>query len=168
MLKDVGPSRARAELFNAAHHPGMKGTLHLMIARDTMHQQQRLAVIEELGGMKITLPIPDSFPRIEEDEQHVYDFFDSGPPGPEAPVERRTSGPSITGPGAHSVYKNQLMRDALSRSASRRRRANRLGVIATRRRRPCRQKPVSPDPIRPCIGDLWLHADADHVRCTGG
>ena len=36
-------------LYNAAHDKGMKDMLHFMIARDTMHQQQWLAVIEELG-----------------------------------------------------------------------------------------------------------------------
>jgi Mn-containing catalase len=34
-------------LFNATHDEGMKKMLHYMIARDTMHQQQWLAVIEE-------------------------------------------------------------------------------------------------------------------------
>ena len=48
-------------LFNAAHDQGMKDMLHYMIARDTMHQQQWLAVIEELGGYEGTLPIPNSF-----------------------------------------------------------------------------------------------------------
>ena len=37
-------------LYNAAHDAGMKDMLSFLIARDTMHQQQWLAVIEELGG----------------------------------------------------------------------------------------------------------------------
>ena len=48
-------------LFNATEDDGMKKMLHYMIARDTMHQQQWLAVIEELGGDKGVLPIPNSF-----------------------------------------------------------------------------------------------------------
>ena len=32
-----------------------------------MHQQQWLAVIEELGGAEGTLPIPNSFPQDKED-----------------------------------------------------------------------------------------------------
>ena len=47
-------------LFNAAKDPGMKDMLSFLIARDTMHQQQWLAVIEELGG-SAALPIPNSF-----------------------------------------------------------------------------------------------------------
>jgi Mn-containing catalase len=46
--------------------PGMKDMLAFLIARDTMHQQQWLAVIEELGGHEKQLPIPNSFPQGEE------------------------------------------------------------------------------------------------------
>ncbi len=62
-------------IFNAAHDPGMKDMLHFMIARDTMHQQQWLAVIEELGGDAGTLPIPNSFPQSKEHEEFNYNFF---------------------------------------------------------------------------------------------
>jgi Mn-containing catalase len=34
-------------LYHAAHDQGMKDMLHFLIARDTMHQEQWLAVIEE-------------------------------------------------------------------------------------------------------------------------
>src|SRR3712207_4077186 len=37
-------------LYNMTDDPGMKDMLQFLIARDTMHQQQWLAVIEELGG----------------------------------------------------------------------------------------------------------------------
>jgi Mn-containing catalase len=60
-------------LYNAAHDAGMKDMLHFMIARDTMHQQQWLAVIEEMGG-SAALPIPNSFPQEKEDQRHNYDF----------------------------------------------------------------------------------------------
>ncbi len=62
-------------IFNAAHDAGMKDMLHFMIARDTMHQQQWLAVVEELGGYKEALPIPNSFPQSKEHEQFNYNFF---------------------------------------------------------------------------------------------
>ena len=52
-------------IYNAAHDDGMKKMLHYMIARDTMHQQQWLAVLEELGG-DAALPIPNSFPQSKE------------------------------------------------------------------------------------------------------
>ncbi len=94
-------------LFNAAHDAGMKDMLHFMIARDTMHQQQWLAVIEELGGHEGALPIPNSFPQSKEDQTHNYDFFDTGVNGSEAPAGRWTSGPSIDGKGTFTVFKNK-------------------------------------------------------------
>jgi Mn-containing catalase len=99
-------------LFNATTDTGMKDMLHFMIARDTMHQQQWLAVIEELGGLEGALPIPNSFPQAKEDGRHNYDFFDTGLPGSEAPAGRWTSGPSLDGKGTYSVFKNQPMGDA--------------------------------------------------------
>jgi Mn-containing catalase len=42
-------------LFAATDDPGMKDMWRLLIARDTMHQQQWLAVIEELGGFESQL-----------------------------------------------------------------------------------------------------------------
>ena len=93
-------------LFNAAHDTGMKDMLHFMIARDTMHQQQWLAVIEELGDVKGALPIPNSFPQSQESQLHNYDFFDTGVPGSEAKPGRWTHGPSIDGKGEFTIFKN--------------------------------------------------------------
>jgi len=42
--------------------------LQFLIARDTMHQQQWMAVVEELGGPK-AFPIPNSHPHSEEHRQ---------------------------------------------------------------------------------------------------
>ena len=39
--------------------PGMKDMLRFLIARDTMHQEQWLAVLEELGG-----PAEPSHPQL--------------------------------------------------------------------------------------------------------
>ena len=61
-------------LYNAAHDPGMKDMLSFLIARDTMHQQQWLAVIEELGG-NAALPIPNSFDQSLEKQEFSYAFF---------------------------------------------------------------------------------------------
>ncbi len=99
-------------LYNATQDPGMKDMLHFMIARDTMHQQQWLAVIEELGGAEGALPIPNSFPQEKEDNRHNYDFFDTGLQGSEAPEGRWTSGRSIDGKGTYSVFKNVPLGDA--------------------------------------------------------
>ena len=60
-------------LYNATDDPGMKDMLAFMIARDTMHQQQWLAVLEELGPSH--LPIPNSFPQALENSEYAYKFF---------------------------------------------------------------------------------------------
>jgi len=96
-------------LFNAAHDEGMKKMLHYMIARDTMHQQQWLAVIEELGGHEGNLPIPNSFPQSEEHEKYNYSFFATGVEGSPAPEGRWTSGPSLDGKGVYNVVQNAPM-----------------------------------------------------------
>lgn len=93
-------------LYNAAHDAGMKDMLHFMIARDTMHQQQWLAVIEELGGHQGALPIPNSFPQEKEDSANAYNFYVSSVDGT-APEGRWTQGPSLDGKGTYSVFKNK-------------------------------------------------------------
>lgn len=98
-------------LFNATDDDGMKKMLHYMIARDTMHQQQWLAVIEELGGAEGALPIPNSFDQSKEDNENNYNFYDTGVQGSEAPSGRWTSGPSLDGKGQYSVFKNYPMGD---------------------------------------------------------
>ena len=99
-------------LYNATQDPGMKKMLHFLIARDTMHQQQWLGVIEELGGLQGALPIPNSFPQSEEDQEHNYDFFDTGLAGSEAPQGRWTHGTSLDGKGQYSIFKNVPLGDA--------------------------------------------------------
>jgi len=96
-------------LFNATNDPGMKDMLHFMIARDTMHQEQWLAVIEELGGHKGALPIPNSFPQSEEHQKFNYNFFASSRDGTPPPAGRWTSGPSLDGKGEFSVVQNEPM-----------------------------------------------------------
>ncbi|MCW4115591.1 manganese catalase family protein [Aurantimonas sp. MSK8Z-1] len=92
-------------LYNATQDPGMKKMLHFMIARDTMHQQQWLAVVEELGGAA-AFPIPNSFPQSEEDQEHNYDFFATAVDGTPPQDGRWTHGPSIDGRGEFSVFQN--------------------------------------------------------------
>ena len=96
-------------LYNATNDPGMKDMLSFMIARDTMHQQQWLAVIEEMGGHEGTLPIPNSFPQSEENQKFNYNFFASSADGSPPPTGRWTQGPSLDGKGAYSVVQNQPM-----------------------------------------------------------
>jgi Mn-containing catalase len=96
-------------LYNAAADNGMKEMLAFLIARDTMHQQQWLAVIEDMGGETAALPIPNSFPQSQEAQQYSYAFFatevNKMPPQP----GRWTEGPSLDGKGTFSVFQNEPM-----------------------------------------------------------
>ncbi|MBB4003930.1 MAG: manganese catalase family protein [Aurantimonas endophytica] len=98
-------------IYNSAHDDGMKDMLRFMIARDTMHQQQWLAVIEELGGNAGALPIPNSFPQEEENQEHNYDFFATAADGSAPPAGRWTEGPSMDGKGQFTVFQNQPLGD---------------------------------------------------------
>jgi len=91
-------------LFNATQDTGMKDMLHFLIARDTMHQQQWLAVIEDMGGVQATLPIPNSFPQSEEHQKFNYNFFATAADGSAPPAGRWTEGPSLDGKGTFSVF----------------------------------------------------------------
>ena len=90
-------------LYNATEDAGMRDMLSFLIARDTMHQQQWLAVVEELGGHEGALPIPNSFPQEQEARDVSYAFFATARDGePPAPA-RWNSGPSLDGRGEYSV-----------------------------------------------------------------
>jgi Mn-containing catalase len=97
-------------LFNAAHDEGMHDMLSFLIARDTMHQQQWLAVIEGLGG-SAALPIPNSFDQSQEKQDYSYVFLatnrDAIPPA----VGRWSEGPSLGGRGKFSVRQNEPLGD---------------------------------------------------------
>jgi Mn-containing catalase len=84
-------------LYNMTDDAGMKDMLSFLIARDTMHQQQWLAVIEELGGAA-ALPIPNSFPQSEEATKFSYAYFGHMKDG-SVPEGRWTQGPSLDGKG---------------------------------------------------------------------
>ena len=95
-------------LYNMTDDPGMKDMLSFLIARDTMHQQQWLAVIEELGGMEKQLPIPNSFPQEQELTQFSYAFFVHNK-AKEVPDGRWTNGPSLDGKGQYSAMISEPM-----------------------------------------------------------
>ena len=52
-------------LYELTDDSGMKDMLAFLIARDTMHQNQWMAVLEELG-MESSHPISNSFPQARE------------------------------------------------------------------------------------------------------
>ncbi len=94
-------------LFNAAHDEGMRKMLRFMIARDTMHQNQWLAAIEDMGAAA-ALPIPNSFPQEQEDQTHNYDYFVTSIDGT-YPEGRWTQGPSVDGKGDFTAFRNEPM-----------------------------------------------------------
>jgi Mn-containing catalase len=90
-------------LFNMTDDPGMKEMLSFLIARDTMHQNQWLAVIEELGGPEKQMPIPNSFPQDQENQEYSYVYLGFAQDGAEPPRGRWSEGPSIDGKGTFSL-----------------------------------------------------------------
>jgi Mn-containing catalase len=90
-------------LYGMTDDPGMKDMLSFLIARDTMHQNQWLAVIEELGGTQGALPIPNSFDQNHEVQEFAYTFVTTNHDGSVHPEGRFSSGPSIDGKGEFSA-----------------------------------------------------------------
>ncbi|WP_371822317.1 manganese catalase family protein [Conexibacter sp. SYSU D00693] len=89
-------------LYEMTDDPGMKDMLAFLIARDTMHQNQWMAVLEEFKDMG--MPAPMDFPQELENQDHNYEFIvhsDGEVPGD----ARWTSGPSVDSHGTFSVRK---------------------------------------------------------------
>lgn len=99
---EAGGRVLASRLYNMTDDQGMKDMLSFLIARDTMHQQQWLAVIEELGGMEAQLPIPNSTPQEHEATAHSYYFLNTSL-DEATPEGRWTSGPSLDGRSEFSV-----------------------------------------------------------------
>jgi Mn-containing catalase len=93
-----------ARLYELTDDPGMKDLLSFLIARDTMHQQQWLAVLEELPAEQ-ALNAPGDFENEGEDAQTAYMFFDHLADRDVDPAARFSSGPSLDGKGQFSVTK---------------------------------------------------------------
>jgi Mn-containing catalase len=94
----IGRSLA-ARLREMTDDPGMKDMLSFLIARDTMHQQQWMAALEDAGDTFVSAPND-----VEDDPEHAqyaYAFFGHG----EEPMDadaRWLSGPSPDGKGQFS------------------------------------------------------------------
>jgi Mn-containing catalase len=86
-------------LWEITEDPGMMDMLSFLIARDTMHQNQWLSVIEELED---ALPIPSDFPQLQEKRDVSYQFFQHAD-SPIPPNARWTSGPSPDGKGEFTL-----------------------------------------------------------------
>jgi Mn-containing catalase len=96
-------------LYNMTDDPGMKDMLSFLIARDTMHQQQFLAAIEDMGGMAASLPIPNSFPQSDEFQQMSYSFVNTFVEGLVPQPGRWTEGASIDGKGTFKMEPGRPM-----------------------------------------------------------
>jgi Mn-containing catalase len=86
-------------LYELTEDKGVRDMLSFLIARDTMHQNQWLAAIEELekDGLGGT-PVPITFPQDREFQQVSYQFWNCSQ-GTESAEGRWAQGPSIDGKG---------------------------------------------------------------------
>lgn len=86
-------------MYEMTDDPGVRDTLSFMIARDTMHQNQWLAALEDLesSGMETT-PIPSSFPQDLEKQEFSYQFWNHSK-GEESAEGRWAKGKSMDGKG---------------------------------------------------------------------
>jgi Mn-containing catalase len=86
--------------------PGVRDTLSFMIARDTMHQNQWLAAIEDMEREQIeTTPVPSSFPQNLEKRQYAYQFWNLSA-GEESAAGRWAKGTSMDGKGQFEYIAN--------------------------------------------------------------
>ena len=97
-------------LYNMTDDPGMKDMLAYLIARDTMHQNQWMAAIEDMGGLEKVLPIPNSFPQEQENQAFSYAYLGFEPKG-ETAKGRWSEGPSIDGKGEFKYQDCDAMGD---------------------------------------------------------
>ncbi|SHJ25790.1 manganese catalase family protein [Wenxinia saemankumensis] len=90
-----------SRLYNMTDDAGMKDMLSFLIARDTMHQQQWMAVIEELGGIEACTPIPNSTPESHEAMEHSYYFLNTSLDEPTPQGVWTNGGPTMDGRGTY-------------------------------------------------------------------
>lgn len=95
-----------ARLYGMTDDPGVKKMLSFMLARDTMHQNQWLAAIEQLkeDGLEDT-PVPSSFPQSEEYQAVSYQFWNCSS-GTESQEGRWAFGTAPDGKGEFSYLEN--------------------------------------------------------------
>ena len=89
-------------LYELTDDPGMKDMLSFLIARDSMHQNQWMAVLEELGGFGAH-PIPNSFPQSNENQEFNYSFVSTNINKETNATGRWTEGTSIDGKGEFNL-----------------------------------------------------------------
>ncbi|MFC6725402.1 manganese catalase family protein [Halobium palmae] len=91
-------------LYEFTDDPGMKKMLSYMIARDTMHQNQWHAALEDLGEHR---PVPASFPQEEENGEYNYAFMSTYKDERDDPEQPWTQGEAPDGKGEFSYTPQQ-------------------------------------------------------------
>lgn len=88
-----------ARLYNLTEDPGVRDMFSFLLARDTMHQNQWLAAIEELeaDGLEET-PVPSNFPQNLEFSEVAYKYMNFSE-GHDSRQGRWAEGPSKDGKG---------------------------------------------------------------------
>ena len=97
-----------ARLYQLTSDEGVRNTLSFLLARDTMHQNQWLAAIEELvaDGLEDT-PAPKSFPQSREIQSVAYQYWNCSE-GEESSAGRWASGPAPDGKGEFEYLANPV------------------------------------------------------------
>jgi len=91
-----------ARLYHMSDDPGVRDLLAFLLARDTMHQNQWLAAIEDLKESGVEeLPVPSNFPISKEHRHVAYQYinFSDGQTAADGPW---ASGPTPDGKGEFS------------------------------------------------------------------
>ncbi|WP_084077557.1 manganese catalase family protein [Ureibacillus massiliensis] len=91
-------------LYESTTDPGVRDMLSFLIARDTMHQNQWMAAIEELEQKQKPI-VPSTFPQ-ELEKQHVSHSFMNFSKGEESAQGRWASGPTFDGQGNFEYIAN--------------------------------------------------------------
>jgi len=93
-------------LYNMTDDAGVRKMLSFLIARDTMHQNQWLAAIEQLkeDGLE-GLPVPSDFPQSQENQAVSYQFWNLST-GTESSEGKWASGPTPDGKGQFEYLEN--------------------------------------------------------------
>lgn len=95
-------------LYEVTDDPGMKDMLAYLVARDTMHQNQWITLLKELGDPEEVFdvhPIPDSFPDEVENQEFNYAFMSTNVEPQEATDRPWTTGSSIDEEGEYSFLR---------------------------------------------------------------
>jgi Mn-containing catalase len=93
-------------MFEMSTDHGVRDTLSYMIARDTMHQNQWLAAIEELKSDGLEdFPVPSNFPQSQEKQEVSYSFWNLSE-GTDSQEGRWAKGTAPDGKGEFQYLEN--------------------------------------------------------------